>query len=376
MGKDLKGKELGVGISQEKSGLYSARFVDKFGKRRHKRFKKLQECRAWIADAMYVDQHSDISMPANMLVDQWFEYWIGIKKKTVRPNTVRNYTERYRRNIQPLIGKMVLSDVKPLHCQKIFYDMADQGYRTSTIYQTRITLYNMFEFAKENEVLLNNPCKRSVKSDMGKPSEKKEALTRENHRRFLEYASGQSYENQYRFVLQTGLRTGELVGLKWEDVDMQAKVIHIRRSMEYRHSTKEWRIGEPKSKSGYRSIPLTDEACAILNNQKKKNQEIKEIASEWNEYVFLCRKGTPIKNSTYDTALFKICDKAEIPRFSMHVLRHTFATRCIEGGIKPKTLQMLLGHSNIGITMNLYVHTTEEEKKKEIDLVADALLAI
>ena len=86
--------------------------------------------------------------------------------------------------------------------------------------------------------------------------------------------------------------------------------------------------------------------------------------------MFLCRKGTPVKNSTYDTALFKICDKAQIPRFSMHILRHTFAT------MKPKTLQMLLGHSNIGITMNLYVHTTEEEKKKEIDLVAEALMAI
>ena len=89
--------------------------------------------------------------------------------------------------------------------------------------------------------------------------------------------------------------------------------------------------------------------------------------------MFLCRKGTPIKNSTYDTALFKICDKAQIPRFSMHVLRHTFATRCIEGGMKPKTLQIILEHSNIGITMNLYVHTTEEEKLKEIELVADAL---
>ena len=89
--------------------------------------------------------------------------------------------------------------------------------------------------------------------------------------------------------------------------------------------------------------------------------------------MFLCRKGTPIKNSTYDTALFKICDKAQIPRFSMHVLRHTFATRCIEGGMKPKTLQIILGHSNIGITMNLYVHTIEEEKLKEIELVADAL---
>lgn len=72
-------------------------------------------------------------MPSDMLVDHWFDYWIGIKKKTVRPNTVRNYTERYIRNIKPLIGKMSLSDAKPLHCQRIFYDMADQGYRTSTI---------------------------------------------------------------------------------------------------------------------------------------------------------------------------------------------------------------------------------------------------
>ena len=103
MGKDLKGKELGKGISQESTGLYSARFVDRFGKRKHKRFKKLQECRAWIADATYVDEHSDISMPSDMLVDQWFDYWIGIKKKTVRSNTVRNYTERYIKNIKPVI---------------------------------------------------------------------------------------------------------------------------------------------------------------------------------------------------------------------------------------------------------------------------------
>ena len=169
---------------------------------------------------------------------------------------------------------------------------------------------------------------------------------------------------------------GELVGLKWEDVDFKSKTIQICRSMEYRYSAKEWRIGEPKSKSGYRTIPLTEEAVTILKKQKEKNKRISEISTEWEEFVFLCRKGTPVKNSTYDTALFKICDKAKIPRFSMHILRHTFATRCIEAGMKPKTLQMLLGHSNIGITMNLYVHTTEEEKKKEMDLVAEALMAI
>lgn len=372
MGKDLKGKELGVGITQQKDGLYSARFVDKYGKRRQRRFKKLQECRQWIADTTYIDEHSDISQVSDMMVDAWFEYWIDIKKRTVRPNTVRNYTERYENNIKAIIGKMLLSDVKPIHCQKIFLEMADD-YKTSTIYQTRITLYNMLEFAKENDVIRYNPCKKSVKSDMGKPSEKKEALTIDTQKRFLKGTAGTSYENQYRFILQTGLRTGELIGLQWKDIDFEKKTLTIQRSMEYRYKVGEWRIGEPKSKSGYRTVPLTEEAIRILKDQKEKNKKIKIIPIEWREFVFLCKKGTPVKNSTYDSALFKICDKVSINRFSMHILRHTFATRCIEAGMKPKTLQNILGHSRIGITMDLYVHTTEDEKQKEIELVAEAL---
>lgn len=376
MGKDLKGKELGEGIVQRANGTYQARFVDKFGKRRQKKSKKLQEVRQWLADATYIDKHSDLDQAADMLVDAWFEYWIGIKKQTVRPNTVRNYSERYERNIKSVIGNKLLTDVKPVHCQKIFSNMAEEGYKTTTIYQTRIALYNMLEFAKENDVLINNPCKKSVKSDMGKPSEKKEALTIDVQKKFLEAVVGYSYENQYRFVLQTGLRTGELAGLKWSDIDFKNRTMKIERTMEYRYSVGEWRVGPPKSKSGYRTIPLTDEAIRILENQKAKNKSLKLVPIEWSDTVFLCRKGTPVKNSTYDTGLFKYCDRIGIPRFSMHVLRHTFATRCIEGGMKPKTLQKILGHSNIGITMNLYVHITEDEKHREIDLVADALKVI
>lgn len=376
MGKDLKGKELGVGISQQSDKLYVARFTDKFGIRKTKRFKKLQECRQWIADASYISKHSDIENASDILVDTWYEYWIGIKKQTVRPNTVRNYSERYERNIKGIIGKKLLSEVKPIHCQKIFSDMAEQGYKTTTIYQTRITLYNMLEFAKENDVILSNPCKKSVKSDMGKPSEKKVALTIDEQRKFLMAATGQSYENQYKFMLQTGLRTGELVGLKWSDIDFGKRTVTISRTMEYRYKVGEWRVGPPKSKSGYRTIPLTDEAIRILKDQKEKNSKIKVINIEWGDQVFLSRKGEPVKNSTYDTALFKICDKAEIRKFCMHILRHTFATRCIEGGMIPKTLQKILGHSNIGITMNLYVDATEEEKTKEMDLVAEALKVV
>ena len=215
-----------------------------------------------------------------------------------------------------------------------------------------------------------------VKSEIGKQSRKKQALTLGQQKEFCKVAIGNTYEYQYRFLLQTGLRTGEMVGLRWSDVDLENRLLTINRSMEYRHSTGEWRIGEPKSKSGYRTIPLTEEAVEILKLQKQKNRTFKVIPMEWADIVFLCKKGTSVKNSTYDTMLFKLCDKAGIDRFSMHVLRHTFATRCIEAGMKPKTLQTILGHSNIGITMNLYVHTTEEQKHKEIDLVADALKVI
>ena len=301
MGKDLRGKELGRGISQREDGLYVARYTNKCGKRVQKVLPKLQELRQW---------------------------------------------------------------------------MADEGYRTSTIYQTRIALFNMLDYAYQNDVILKNPCNKMVKSEIGKQSRKKQALTLGQQKEFCKVAIGNTYEYQYRFLLQTGLRTGEMVGLRWSDVDLENRLLTINRSMEYRHSTGEWRIGEPKSKSGYRTIPLTEEAVEILKLQKQKNRTFKVIPMEWADIVFLCRKGTPVKNSTYDTMLFKLCDKAGIDRFSMHVLRHTFATRCIEAGMKPKTLQTILGHSNIGITMNLYVHTTEEQKHKEIDLVADALKVI
>lgn len=373
MGKDLKGKELGVGISQRSDKFYVGRYTNKHGRRIQKVFLKLQECRQWLADSQYKDEHSNIDIPQEINVDTWFEYWIGVKKRTVRPNTVRNYTERYHRNIQQVIGEKNLNKVNTIHCQEIMNKMADEGYRTSTIYQTRIALYNMLDFAYQNDIIMKNPCNKTVKSDIGKSSKKMEALTIDTQRDFCKVAVGNSYEYQYRFLLQTGLRTGELVGLKWSDIDFKNRILTINRSMEYRHSTGEWRVGEPKSKSGYRTIPLTDEAIEILKLQKQKNRSFKVILMEWSEYVFLCKKGTPIKNSTYDTALFKLCDKAKIPRFSMHVLRHTFATRCIEAGMKPKTLQTILGHSNIGITMNLYVHTTDEEKHKEINLIADAL---
>jgi integrase len=377
VGKDLKGKELGVGICQRKDGLYTARFVSKrTGKTVQRYFPKLQECRKWYADARFEDEHGGINASGDMTVTAWFNYWIeNIKGDSIRPNTIRNYRERFEHNIKGCIGSMLLSEVKPMHCQHVLNQMKD-SYKTSTIYQTRITLYCMFADAVENDVVFKNPVTKAVKYNIGEEPKAVRALTVEEQRKFLEVAKGSSNYNQYAFILQTGLRTGEMIGLKWSDIDWEKRVMHIQRSMEYRHSVGEWRIGEPKSKSGYRDVPLTEEAISILKRQREKLKKAKVVNMRFTEFVFLCRKGEPTKNSAYDTTLFKLCDKAGIPRFSMHVLRHTMATRCIEGGMRPKTLQVILGHSNIGITMNLYVHVTEDERAKEVERIENALKVV
>lgn len=185
MGKDLKGKELGIGISQRSDEYYIGRYTNKYGKRIQKVFPKLQECRQWLADSQYKDEHSNIDFPQEMTVNAWFECWINIKKRTVRPNTVRNYTERYHRNIEPLIGEKLLGSINTIHCQTIMNKMSEEGYRTTTIYQTRIALYNMLDYAYQNDVILKNPCNKMVKSDVGQPSDKKQALTIEQQKNFV-----------------------------------------------------------------------------------------------------------------------------------------------------------------------------------------------
>ncbi len=153
MGKDLRGKELGVGLSQREDGLYVGRYTNKYGNRVQKVLPKLQEVRQWLAESQYQDEHSNIDLPSSMTVNAWFEYWSSIKRRTVRCNIIRNYTERYHRNIEPVIGKKMLSAVNSIHCQIIMNRMADEGYRTTTIYQTRIALYNMLEYAYLNDVI-------------------------------------------------------------------------------------------------------------------------------------------------------------------------------------------------------------------------------
>lgn len=384
MGKNLKGKECGKGIRQRKiDGYYSARFVDRNGKRQEKYFQNLPEARSWLEEMKYTDKHQDFPTK-QITVDEWFTYWIKNIVGDLAPNTIRNYRERYISNVKPVIGNIPLADLKPMHCKKIFIKM-DPIYAGSTIRQTYIMLGTMLKAAKMNDLIAKHPLDTVRFTKTVRAANDIQFFTRDEQRLFLEMAQHTLYYKQYVLLLDTGLRTGELTGMTWDVIDFDKKTITVNKTLEYRYEEKSWRAGPPKTLQSYRTIPLTDRAYNILKElwDNRTNRKEAPLLTKTLDYidkktgtlsklvmhdlVFIHPEmGEPVKNSTYDSALYRICSKIGIPEVSMHDLRHTYATRAIESGMQPKVLQKLLGHSSIKITMDRYVHVTEDSLEEAI----------
>lgn len=384
MAKDLKGRELGKGLSQRKDKKYSARYVTKSGKRIEKYFDTLPEARNWLADSRYEDSHGTAGVSSTATVDTWFYYWYNNLIVDLSPNTRRNYKERYEKNIQPTIGKLCISDVKPMHCKMILNGMMNT-YAGSTIRQAYIAMGTMFRAAVMNDVISKHPMDGVRYTKPVRAANDHRVLTVEEQRKFLEAARHSHNYYQYAFILETGLRTGEIIGLTWDAIDWEHHTLTVNKTLEFRHNQQVWRAGPPKTQTSYRTIPLTARAYEILTElrEMRKTQKLSENLAQVLTYtdrrtgqtssLALCdlvfinfRTGMPAKNSSYDTHLYKLCESAGIPPFSMHTLRHTYATRAIESGMQPKVLQKLLGHASIQTTMDTYVHVTDDSVSKAI----------
>lgn len=401
MGLDLKGKELGKGLSQRRDGRYSARFRSKTG-RIEKYFNSVPEARNWLEDAKYKAKHDTVLAPfeltaddiiktgkypqdlSDMTVNEWFEFWMENIIPDRSYNTKRNYRERYTKNVKPVVGNLKLMDVKPIYCSRVLSNMYED-YSVSTIRQTFIQMGTMFKAALDNDIIRKHPMDGVKCPQIARKMSDIKVLTVEEQSKFLEVAERSHNRDQYNFLLQTGLRTSELVGLTFSSVDFEKKTLTIDKTLEYRHKFGEWRAGSPKTIASYRTIPLTECAYKILKRlyEERKNrfeaEGLNQILSfkdrvsgeirhlDMNDLVFVnYRTGMPTKNSSYDTHLYKLCDEAGIKHFCMHVLRHTYATRAIERGVHPKALQQLLGHASLHVTMDTYVHVTDDSKFKAV----------
>lgn len=382
MGKDLKGRPLGIGLSQRKDGRYQARFTSKRRVRVEKNFSKITDAREWLEKEKYLDT---CFIQGTMTVNDWYESWIAnFKEGIVRDSTVDGYKQRYKHNIKFQLGNMNLSDVKQIHCQTLLTNMFNSGkYSSGTIKLTAVTLHAMFQGAVENDYIQRNPATGLKIKTRDNEDKEKRVLTREEEAVFKEYAKGTLYYNAYCFVLETGLRAGEISGLQWDDIDFDLKYLFVKRTMLQDYKKGGFYTGSPKTQSSKRKVPLTDKAIEILNEQKKLQNKNKfnntKWNTKWNGLVFTTVNGNPVGCSTYRNMMIRIVaninkdrminnpnNYIEFKHCYMHSLRHTFATRCIEKGIQPKTLQRILGHSTIQTTMDLYVHVTDEFMCEEI----------
>ena len=387
MGKDLKGREIGQGIVQRKDGRYVGRYTDNAGNRKSIYSTKLSEVKRQLNDVNYEVAHGLYSKNPVITVDQWFDEWITTYKKgKVKDSTLESYRYPYQ-HISKAIGFMRLTDVKMIHLQKIINDLADRGYAYSTLTLTRVCMHALFDQAVLNEYISKNPSK-GVKLPTDDTGERR-VLTVDEQELFLKYLPGTEHELEFRFVLLTGLRASEISGLIWDNVNFERKELYITQAMGYSKKENKFFITTPKTKSSIRTIPLVDEALQILKDQRKKQMLARMKSANWNteesfkNLVFTSQNGRPNGHAIYNNAIKSILrrmnrdivaeakmngtESRTIPGFSMHTLRHSFATRAFESGMKPKVVQQILGHATLNVTTDLYMHTTIEHLHREIE---------
>lgn len=301
-------------------------------------------------------------------INQITEEWKEEKKKYVKKSTYAAYQLLIQNHIKPYFGD--LYEVNEEKVQQFVFDKLDAGLSEKTIRDIIIVLKMILKLGIKNGYL------EYAQIDAKFPSkqEKKDldVLSKADQKKFMEHLRNNfTFKNLGIFIcLSTGMRIGEICGLRWCDVDTVEGVIKVRHTLqriyiiegETRHT--ELLLDTPKTANSVRDIPMSSELLKML---KSLNKVVNE------NYYVISNDIKPIEPRTYRNYYKKLCKQLDIPELKFHGLRHSFATRCIESKADYKTVSVLLGHSNISTTLNLYVHPNKEQKKKTIDKMLRSL---
>ena len=376
MGHDLLGNELGPGIRQLASGKYAAFYKRNDRRRVQRSFSSLEECKDWMTrHGRYMISGRVLNNPETLTVEKWLWYYLErLYKPRVRVNTYLIREGLFRCDVIPAIGNKKISEVRSDNIQRILSDLHAKGFSKETLMTLRKAVFAAFEKAVEFELIKKNPVNRLVvvpREGYKKP--RRRVLSREEQLMVVRSIQGSVYYNPIVFMLMTGVRIGEMMGLRWSDVDFQRGTISINQTLEYNTGLHAWRVGPPKSECSKRTIPMNEECRRVLLKQRAFDEGIRTVNIQFADLVFLMADGMPRKCASYSRYMHKVADKLGVERFPTHALRHTYATRCIEAGMPPKSLQVLLGHASVQTTMNKYVHVSEEERIKEILSIEDEL---
>ena len=382
MGKDLKGKELGIGITQRKNGTYQGRYKDRFGNSKTIYSKKLSELRKDLA-VKIAENEAFLSVRENIKLDNWFNQWIKIyKEKSVRPNTLREYTHIYNKNISPFIGNRNINSLVKSDIQRIITLAHTNGYGYERQNKIKVILSDMMARALEDNLILKNPVLGSKVID--KKESKAKSLTLEEQNIFFEYCKNTFYDNMFNVAVNTGMRPGELFALTESDIDFENGFIDVNKTLVYQKyltdTRKTFHLEEPKTKQSYRKVPINSVCKIYLERQIQQKAIVSsKRPKEQNDFLFTTKYNTPINSVIYADAIHAVIREINLLRpnnelfknFSGHTFRHTFATRCFEHEIDPKVVQSYLGHASVKMTLDLYTHVTKEKSFNDIEKLVD-----
>lgn len=326
--------------------------------------KEVQESLNKISGQLYNSKYFE---PSKLELQNWLKDWLkNYKSISLKPVTYDLYETMIDKVIAPQIGHYKLKDIKPIHIQTLYNKLYDggNGYATSTIQKVNNILYPAFNVAVMNELVDKNPVDGV---QMPKHKEKQvRALTIAEETKFLEIAKKNQYYAAFVVLLDTGVRCGELLALTWEDIDLKNGTLHVCKNLvavkdrDSKEGKQKIVVQDtPKTSKGVRTIPLTSRALNLLRELKLKQQSKTNI-------VFCTKNCTYLFPKNFRRAFQCVLKRAGIEQLGLHVLRHTFATRLFEKNANPKTVSILLGHANVGITLDIYTHV---EPKQMVDTI-------
>lgn len=398
--KDNRGRALRKGESQRTDNTYVYTYTDPFKKRRFVYAKDLQTLREK-QDKLKREQLDglDSYLAGNATLNFVFDRYMSTKydlRKTTRSNYLYMYNHFVRDGFgERLIAELKYSDVKYFY----LYLLNDKGLQANTVDTIHTILHPTFQLAVRDDIIRKNPSDgvmAEIKKKAGKNKGIRHALTVQQQRAFLNYIAKEPvFEHWlplFTVLLGTGCRIGEVIGLRWQDVDYENRIININHSVVYYAvagaTTKKsvFQVSLPKTEAGIRDVPMMDEVYEALQQEceyQRENGFNSTTIDGMTGFIFCNRFGNVHNPQTVNRTIKRILEnynaeevlnaKKEkrqpviLPHFSCHHLRHTFCTRLCENESNLKVIQAVMGHANIETTMDIYAEATAEKKKEAIE---------
>ena len=365
------------GISRRKDGLYMARYTVQtptgskrktlYGKTRREVDEKLTKAKA--------DRDSGLVFDAdNLKLGEYLARWLADSvRDTVRPTTFERYEQIVRLHIHPVLGKVKLKNLTSAHVRGLYREKLDAGLSPRTVQYVHVTLHKALKQAIADGLIPRNATE-PVKPPQVRREEMR-PLTAQQARILFDAAKGDRLEALYVLAVTTGLRQGELLGLKWDDIDLEVGTLQVRRTLTTAKGGPV--LPAPKTKSSRRTVKLSQTTLeALRSHLKRQLEEIDRAGSLWSEngLIFASEAGEPLDRRYITTHRFKpLLKRAKLPQIRFHDLRHTCATLLLSKNVNPKVVSEMLGHASIAITLDTYSHVLPNMQESAAKAMEEAL---